>query len=97
MDPSIVIPRDLSIPPPPQDQSGLTKEVRQKIEEQFPNASVLFSYPFIVIAGAKPPTNPISINNLIVEFYDDMQDFKYAPGERWKSYNQGSRGEEVAL
>ena len=81
MDPSIVIPRDLSIPPPPQDQSGLTKEVRQKIEEQFPNASVLFSYPFIVIAGAKPPTNPISINNLIVEFYDDMQDFKYAPGE----------------
>ena len=81
LDPSTVMSRDLAIPPPPQDQSGLTKQVRQKIEEEFPNASVLFSYPFIVIAGAKPPPTPKSINNLIVEFYDDMRDFKYAPGK----------------
>ena len=81
VDPSIVARRDLSIPPPPQNQSGLTKDIRQKVEELFPNASILFNYPFIVIANAKPPTDPISINNLIVEFYDNLEDFKYAPGK----------------
>ena len=77
----IVIPRDLSTPPPTQEKSGITKEVRRKVEEQFPNASILFNYPFIIIAGVKPPSNPITINNLVVEFYNNIRDFKYAPGE----------------
>lgn len=81
VEPPLIVPRDITRRPSPQNQVNLTRDDRQKIEEEFPGATVLYSYPFIIIGGGTAPKNPVSAKGLIFEFYDSIKDFHYAPGQ----------------
>ena len=78
---SIIHPRDLKARIPLQNQVKLTDDDWKTLRQAFPHASCIqYSYPFIVICGVKPPVEPIGVKNLIVEFYDHIDEFVYCPG-----------------
>src|SRR5947207_3157342 len=78
---SIIHPRDLKARIPLQNEVKFTGDDWKTLRHAFPDASCIqYSYPFIVICGVKPPVEPISVKNIIVEFYDHIDEFMYCPG-----------------
>src|SRR5215471_19127605 len=78
---SIIQPRDLKARIPLQNQVKFTGDDWKTLREAFPDATCIqYSYPFIIICGVKPPVEPISVKNIIVEFYDHIDEFMYCPG-----------------
>ena len=79
--PNIIHPRDLKARVPLQNEVKFTGDDWKTLRHAFPHASCIqYSYPFIVICGMKPPVEPIAVKNLIVEFYDNIDEFMYCPG-----------------
>lgn len=67
---------------PLQKEVYLTDEDWKVLRANFPTATCIqYSYPFIVICGTVPPPEPITVKGLIVEFYNDISEFQYCPGE----------------
>src|SRR5436190_19167664 len=78
---SIIHPRDLNALIPQQKQVKFTNDDWKMLRQAFPHASCIqYSYPFIIICGVKPPVEPIGVKNLIVEFYDSIDEFLFCPG-----------------
>jgi hypothetical protein len=78
---SIIQLRDLKAPIRLQNQVKFTDDDWKTLRQAFPDATCIqYSYPFIIICGAKPPVEPISVKNIIVEFYDHIDQFMYCPG-----------------
>ena len=78
---TIITARNSHMKTPAQREVGFTKDEWDYIHRCFPAATCIqYSYPFFVICGTTPPVDPISIKGLIVEFYDDIEEFKYCPG-----------------
>jgi len=65
VEPPLIVPRDTTRHPPPQSQVNLTRTDRQKIQNEFPGATILYSYPFIVVGDGTAPKNPVSAKGLI--------------------------------
>jgi hypothetical protein len=67
---------------PLQTEVYLTSEDWKVLHANFPTATCIqYSYPYIVICGTVPPPEPITVKGLIVEFYNDISEFQYCPGE----------------
>jgi hypothetical protein len=78
---NIVHRRDLKARIPSQNEAKFTGDDWKMLRHAFPHASCIqYSYPFIVICGVKPSMEPVGVKNLIVEFYDHIDGFKYCPG-----------------
>jgi hypothetical protein len=67
---------------PLQTEVYLTAEDWKVLHANFPTATCIqYSYPYIVICGTVPPPEPITVKGLLVEFYNDISEFQYCPGE----------------
>jgi hypothetical protein len=77
----LIVPRPKSHVPPLQKMISLTVDDLEAVKDYFGVSEAMYSYLFLIIAGADPPESPITVKNLIVEFYSKLNDFRYAPGE----------------
>ena len=78
---NIIHPRDLQASVPLQNTVKITADDWKALKDTFPYTTCIqYSYPFVVICGVTPPIEPIAVKNLIVEFYDHIDEFVYCPG-----------------
>ena len=78
----IIIPRDFKMKISAQQEIASRKEEREHIHKCFPTATCIqYIYLYVIICRVMPPVEPISIKGLIVEFYHDIKQFKYCPGQ----------------
>src|SRR5271167_3785892 len=68
--PSTIIKRQtFTLKVPLQQEVHFTQNDWDELHQQFPTATCIqYTYPYIIICGVNPPTEPISIKSLIVEF-----------------------------
>jgi len=59
----------------------ITQSEWESIRVAFPDAtSLMYHYPYFIIIGQIPPSDPISIKGLIVEFYERREQYSLMPG-----------------
>lgn len=73
--------RDLNARIPLQKEVKFSRDDWKTLRNEFPQANCIqYSYPFIIICGVNPPVKPIAFKSLIMEFYNDIDEFLYCPG-----------------
>jgi len=83
--PNLIFKREDAPPLPDAKDVFITQSEWESIRATFSEAtSLMFHYPYFVIIGQTPPSEPISIKGLIVEFYDKPEQYCLVPGQ-WGS------------